>query len=215
MSKKINIIIADDHAIVIDGVRSILSHEQNMSVIGTASNGEQAIEILRKNNVDVAILDIGMAPLDGIEATRIIKKEFTDVKVLILTMHDTIEFIDELIDAGAYGYILKNKASNEVVNAVNSLAAGKPYFEKAVMDKLLHQRMSGEKAFSSKSLSLTQREKEVLKLIAMGMTASEISEKLFISSSTVNTHRRNLIDKIGVRNTTGLVRYALENKLAN
>ncbi len=205
----IKILLADDHGIIIDGLKSILQKEEDIEVVATAENGQDAVTLIEKGGIDVAVLDINMPIMTGIEATRLIRAN-SQVKVLILSMYDTYEFIDELIDAGCQGYILKNRGQEELVTAIRRVYKGKPYYGKKVQERIFEQRLNPNKK-ENEAVNLTKREKEVLKLIALEYTSPEIAEKLFISSTTVDTHRRNLISKLGVRSSMGLVRYAYQN----
>lgn len=208
----IKVLLADDHEIILDGLKSVLKYEEGIEVIGTAKNGEEAIEFIENNEVDVAVLDINMPKMTGIEATRIIRST-SNTKVLILSMYNTYEFIDELIDAGCQGYILKNKGQEELVNAIRRVYNGKPYFGEYIQEKIMEERLKPQRSATSVPVNLTKRETEVLILIAQEYTSPEIAEKLFIVEATVNTHRRNLISKLGVRNSLGLVSYAYKNRL--
>lgn len=204
----IKVLLADDHEMITDGLKSILKNEINIEVVATVSNGEDAVNYIEKNKVDVAILDINMPKMTGIEATKLIIENALETKVLILSMYDTMEFIDELIEAGCQGYILKNKGQEELVKAINRVYNGKPYFGERVQERIMEQRMSSAGKLKEKEVILTTRELEVLKLIAQEFTTPEISKKLFIGESTVNTHRRNLISKLEVKSSLGLVSYA-------
>jgi DNA-binding NarL/FixJ family response regulator len=208
----IKVLLGDDHEIVLDGLKSVLKYEEGIEVVGTAKNGEEAIQIIENSEVDVAVLDINMPIMNGIEATRIIRSHST-TKVLILSMYDTYEFIDELIDAGCQGYILKNKGQEELVNAIRRVHNGKIYFGEHVQEKIMEERLKPKKNATETPLKLTKREIEVLKLIAQEFTSPEIAKKLCIVEATVNTHRRNLISKLKVRNSLGLVSYAYKNGL--
>lgn len=207
--EKIKVIIADDHKIVIDGLKSLLQLEETIEVVGEAYDGKQVLDILKNQKVDIAVLDIEMPFLSGIELTRIIKKDFPQVKVLILSMYNTEKFVHNVIEIGADGYILKNKGKEELVLAIKYIMDGDEYFGREVEKTY---RMSQKKKYDEiKNVKLTKREIEVLKLIAAGDTTPIISEKLFIAHSTVETHRRNLIEKTGVRGgSKGLVKYAFE-----
>ena len=204
--RELNIIIADDHQIVIDGLKSLLIQQPHIKVVGEASNGKEALDLIEKTKVDIAVLDISMPEMNGVEATKIIKKEYPEVKILILTMHDGSEFIHELVEIGANGYILKNRGTEEFVEALETIANGEEYIKGQVLNTLLKAvrkpRQKGQ---------FTKREKDVLRLIIDEHTTSEISAKLHIANSTVETHRRNLIEKTGVKSSLGLVRYAMEN----
>ncbi|MCC7453376.1 MAG: response regulator transcription factor [Crocinitomix sp.] len=207
----IKVLLADDHEIITDGLKSILKNEDNIEVVATVSNGRDAVNYIEKNQVDIAVLDINMPIMTGIEATKLIKENAYETKVLILSMYDTMEFIDELIEAGCQGYILKNKGQEELVKAIHRVYSGKPYFGERVQERMLEQRMNSKVKSKQEKVDLTRRELQVLQLIAQEFTTPEISEKLFIEESTVNTHRRNLISKLGVKSSLGLVSYAWKN----
>lgn len=203
----IKIIIADDHQIVLDGLVSIIHNDNEVEIIAMALNGTQVIELLQKNEVDIVVLDIEMPLMDGVETTRIIRKDYPNVKILILTMYNEIGFIRRIVEVGAHGYILKNKGKEELVSAIKTIYNGEEYFGEAVTKTMVSSMrvkdISGE-------IRLTKKEIEVLRLIACGDTTPIISEKLFIAHSTVETHRRNLIEKTGAKNSKGLVKFAVE-----
>lgn len=203
----IQLIIADDHEIVLEGLETIIGKDQNIKLIGRAFTGRQALDLALKYPVDMAVLDIEMPDMDGIETTIELKKNNPEIKVLILTMHEEISFIRRIVEAGANGYILKNKGKEELLTAIYSINQGEDYFSdevtKIIISSMKSKDVTGE-------IQLTKKETEVLKLIADGNTTPEIAEKLCIAHSTVETHRRNLIEKTGVKNTKGLVKYAIE-----
>lgn len=205
--KEIHILIADDHQIVIDGLKSLLIQQSHIKVVGEASNGKEALDLISKNKVDIAVLDISMPEMNGVEAAKIIKKDHPKTKILILTMHDGTEFIHELMEIGANGYILKNRGKEEFVDALETISKGEEYIKGKVLNALLESVRKPK----PKHVQFTKREKEVLRLIVEDHTTSEISAKLNIANSTVETHRRNLIEKTGVKSSLGLVRYAMEN----
>ncbi|WP_027879253.1 response regulator transcription factor [Mesoflavibacter zeaxanthinifaciens] len=204
----INIVIADDHEIVVEGLRSLLENEEEIVIVGEAYDGEEVIPLLASNNVDVAVLDISMPKMDGVDLTKFIKTNYPHVKILILTMHNEIGFIRRIIEAGAHGYILKNKGKEELVRAIQALHSGNEYLGEEVT-KTLFSSIRNANVYGE--IQLTKREKEVLKLIASSYTTPKISERLNIAPSTVETHRRNLIEKTGVKNSKGLVKFAIEN----
>lgn len=206
----IKVLLADDHEIILDGLKSLLEEEDDIEVVGTAKDGEEAIQLMENNTIDVAVLDINMPGMNGIETTKIVRST-TDTKVLILSMYNTYEFIDELIEAGCQGYILKNKGQEELVRAIRRVYNGKSYFGENVLEKIVEQRLNPQKEKEEVAVTLTKREVEVLKLIAQEFTSPEIAEKLFIAEATVNTHRRNLISKLKVRSSLGLVHYAYKH----
>ncbi len=194
LSKNINVLIVDDHQIVIDGIRSLLKSSSHIHIAGEALNGKEALEILDKKTVDVLVLDIEMPVMNGIEVTKIVKEKYTDTKVLILTMYDTPEFVQQAIEIDADGYILKNRGAEELECALQALTNGEEYFGKDA-NKALRSGVRRKKNRDKNEIQLTKREKEVLKLIAEGKTTPQISDQLCIAPSTVETHRRNLIEK--------------------
>ncbi|HAS41088.1 MAG TPA: DNA-binding response regulator [Microscillaceae bacterium] len=211
MEDKIKTILADDHHIVLDGLTALINATDDIEVVDVAYNGQHALSLLETHQVDVAVLDIEMPVMDGLKATKEIKAKHKEVKVLILTMYNNERFIKEIIKAGASGYILKNKGGNELVNAIRTIHQGDQYFSKSVTDKLIEDLQ--KKKRGGVNPKLTTREKEVLKLIVEGNSTREITEKLFIAGTTVETHRRNLIEKLGVKGTKGLIKHAIENNL--
>jgi len=204
----IKVLIADDHHIVVEGLTSLLENESDIHIISTAKNGEDVLPILQNSQIDVAILDISMPKIDGVELTKYIKANYPNTKILILTMHNEIGFIRRIIESGAHGYILKNKGKEELVRAIHSLYEGNEYLgeevTKTLFSSIRNSNMYGE-------IKLTKREKEVLKLIADSYTTPKIAIALNIAHSTVETYRRNLIEKTGVKNSKGLVKFAIEN----
>jgi two-component system, NarL family, nitrate/nitrite response regulator NarL len=206
----IHVILADDHQIVLDGLMSILEQENDICSVGEALNGKQLLELLKKKQANVAVIDIDMPLMNGIETTKEIKALYPEMKVLILSMYNDNEYIRRLIEVGASGYILKNKGKEELVNAIRKIAAGGQYLGEAVVKTLMDDMQKIKKPNDNK-IPLTKREKEVLVLIANGNSSPQIADKLFIAPSTVETHRRNLIDKLGVANSKELIKYAFEN----
>lgn len=208
----INILIVDDHKIVRDGIISSLKNFENLNVVGEASNGKAVLDLLARKPVDVVLMDISMEDMDGIEATGIIRNNYPDAKILALTMHEDESHIVRMLKAGAMGYILKNVSMDGLIKAIQTVARGEAYFSRKVSDTIMARFVSAKTAKKSTGFDhLTKREKEILKLIAEGLTNHEIAERLFISSRTVDTHRRNLIQKLQVKNTAGLVRMAIKN----
>ncbi|MFA0960249.1 response regulator [Roseivirga sp. BDSF3-8] len=210
--KKINVLIADDHQIVLDGLTLLLQNEEDIHIVDVVADGSLALKVMEYEKVDVAVIDISMPGLDGVETTKAIKEKYPETAVLILTMHNEGGYITELIKTGASGYILKNRGKEELVDAIHKVAAGGQFFSESVTQTLIADIKNGEAAKKKNNMiQLTRREKEVLKHISRGLTSPQIAEVLFIAPSTVETHRRNLIDKIGVPNSKGLVRYAIKN----
>jgi two-component system nitrate/nitrite response regulator NarL len=209
----IHVIIADDHKVVIDGLRAILSQEEDVKVIADAENGEQLLTLVGQHEElkPVVLLDINMPGMDGIDATKIIKKKYGDIHVLVLTMYNKPAFIKGLVEAGVSGYILKNTGREDLLAAIRAVAEGKTYFSQEVSRAI----MDGFRVKTSEQPELTRRELEILKLVAKAMSTAEIAEKLFISTYTVDTHRKNLLSKLSLKNTAGLVNYAIQNGLTD
>lgn len=203
----IRLAIAEDHQSLIDGLELLLKYEEQISIIGTANDGEALLEIVRKREPNVVITDIRMPKMDGIQAAKIIKKEFPHINILAFTMFDQDEAVSQMIEAGASGYILKNTSLSEVLKAILTVAEGNTYFDGNINVNGLNQ----EKSKPNKGL-LTRRQKEILALIAQGNTSREIAEKLFIGVHTVDTHRKNMIRILGIKGKGELLRYAIEKK---
>lgn len=209
--QKINVFIVDDHQVVLDGLSSILSRYEEINLVGQAMNGLDALSFLNKNKVDVAIIDINLPGMDGVDLCKAIKKGHPDYKVLALTTHNQVSFITRIMKCGASGYLLKNTSSEELIDAIKKAHAGEQYLSKEVQATLISSSF-GKKEESFIPM-LTRREKEVLKLIIDEFTTKEIAEKLFISAATVETHRLHLLNKMGARNTAGLVKTAIQKGL--
>jgi len=204
----IRIIIADDHALFLAGLKSLLGEVEDLDVVGTAENGKEALALIEDNDCDVILLDIDMPEMNGIEAAEKIIADHPGVKILMLTMHDKLVMIEKMLTIGVQGYVLKNTSRPDLTEAIRNLHAGKSHFSREVTDKLAQQFRRSKDAASG----LTKREKEVLVLIGEGLKTSEISEKLFISTNTVDTHRKNLYSKAGVKNIVELLNWAKERE---
>jgi DNA-binding NarL/FixJ family response regulator len=215
----IKILIADDHKMFREGIRSLLEKEPNIEIVGGAENGQEALDFLKDHEVNVVLMDIDMDGMNGLVATQKIKVQFPETKVLVLSMHSETSYIVSMLDAGATGYILKNAGRDEMIRAIQVVAEGNTYYSNQVSNKIIEQLTAKKKvkktASSIEDMPLTDRELEVLQLISQEYSNPEIAEKLFISIRTVDTHRRNLLDKIGVKNTAGLVKYALKKGLVD
>ncbi len=211
---QINLLIADDHTMFLQGIISLLEQEPNITVIDKAVNGIEALEIIKKGVIDFIILDISMPEMDGIELSKILKKQHPNVKILIVSTHSNVMIVSRLIRIGVNGYLLKNAAKEELLKAINTIASGENYFAEELEEKHLSNSSKIEKQVSNLT-ELSSREKEILVLIAHEYNTAEIAEKTFISLNTVNTHRRNLLSKLNAKNTAGLVKYAVENGLVD
>jgi DNA-binding NarL/FixJ family response regulator len=207
------ILIADDHEVVRKGLRSLLEPEPGLEVVGEASNGREAVERTVAEKPDVVVLDIGMPELNGLEATRQIVKVSPRTEVLILTVFETEEVIREVLRAGARGYVLKSDAGRLLLTAVEAVSAHKPFFTSRVSELVLAGFLSGELRPSEETpgTPLTPREREVLQLLAEGKTNKEVAAVLGIGLKTVETHRMNLMAKLGLHSVVDLVRWAIRN----
>lgn len=210
----VNLLIADDHTMFLQGITALLEQEPNITVIDKAINGIEALEIVKKGVVNFVILDISMPEMDGIELSKILKKQYPNVKILIVSTHSNVMVVSRLIRIGVNGYLLKNAEKEELLKAINTIASGENYFAEELEEKHLSNSSRIEKQVSNLT-ELSSREKEILVLIAHEYNTAEIAEKTFISLNTVNTHRRNLLSKLNAKNTAGLVKYAVENGLVD
>lgn len=203
------IIIADDHTMFLEGITSLLNNVSEIEIVGKAVNGKEVLLLLEKTKTDIIVLDISMPEMDGIEVTKIIKKKYSNLKILILSTHSNSQMIAKLIRIGIDGYLLKNAEKDELLYAIQKINLGETYFSKEVA--IIHNEYETNfKQNLATTTELSNREKEILILIAKQYTAAEIAEKTFISLNTVNTHKRNLLSKLNVKNTAGLVKYAIE-----
>ncbi len=208
----IKIIIADDHEIVLDGLELVIKNDHNIEIVGRALTGTDVISIVNTKNVDIVVLDINMPIMDGIETTKFLKKNHPEIKILILSMHEEISFIRSIFNAEANGYILKNKGKEELLSAIYSIHNGKDYFSEEVTQSIYATLKSKDVVGEIK---LTEKEKQVLTYIGNGYTGPEIADKLNIAKTTFETHKRNLIEKTGVRNSNTLIKFAIENGYCN
>ena len=210
---KTRIVLADDHAILREGIRALLEDQPDMAVVGEAADGRRAVELAREQAPDLVVMDIGMPLLNGLEATRQIKREYPQVSVLVLTMHDNEEYVSQILAAGASGYVLKRAASSELVSAIRAVAAGQSYLSPAVT-KLLIEGYIGRQPAASAVVdpfdTLTAREREVLQLVAEGHTNSQIAKLLNISVKTVKAHRSYLMQKLGLHDRGELIKVAIQ-----
>ena len=205
------ILIADDHGVVRGGLRLLLDRQPGLEVVDEAGDGVEALERTLAQRPDVAILDVSMPGLTGIQATREIKAHAPEVSVLVLSMHDDERYVFEALKAGASGYVLKREADVDLVDAVNAVRRGEPFLTNAATETLIREWMSDDTAGPSEPL--TNREQEVLKLIAEAHTNREIGEILHLSEKTVESHRGNILRKLGMRDRVELVRYAIRRGL--
>lgn len=209
----VRILLADDHAMLRDGVRMVLESHPGFEVVGTADNGREAVRLAEELCPDIAVLDVAMPELNGMEATRAIRNLSPDTEVVVLSMHESEEYLREALRAGAAGYVLKRAAAKELVGAINAVRRGDKYLDPALTHTLISDYVRQVERGDDTPDSLTERELEVLKLVAEGNTNRQIALQLNISIKTVQTHRANLMDKLNLHDRTELVRYAIRRGL--
>ena len=214
--EKIRIILADDHQMFLDGLAALLAQINGVEVVAAVNDGAQLLETLETTPADLVIADLHMPVLNGLEATRKIMELYPSVKVMGLTMDDEPENVQDMLEAGASGYILKNTGKLELETAIRQMMAGGTYLSQSLSNQLAQSLLLRKRAVveeMNELETLTGRETEILKMIALENSNAEIAEKLFISPKTVETHRKNLMKKIGVRNSLGVYKFAQKHKL--
>lgn len=205
----IKVAIADDHQMFIDGIKSIFLDNKEIEIAITANDGAELMGKLADNPVDIILVDADMPRMDGLEVTKKILGKNPESKIIVLTMHNEKNYITSFIKSGALGYVLKNTSESELIQAIKSVFRGENFYSQKVTQVI----MKGLKNDSNNKVQISERELDVLRLVAAELTTKEIAEKLFISENTVETHRKNLIGKLGVRNAVGLVKYAIQEGL--
>jgi len=209
------VIIADDHAVVRQGIKSFIEDDKRYSVVATANNGEELLALLKTKKCDIAVIDISMPRMDGLSAAKEIRKSYPSVKVLIMSMLKDYEHFERAIAAGAAGYLVKDDAGDEIIKALSCIVAEKKYISPLVQTLLAERQIRSFDDGEVPSLNiLTNREKEILVLIGKGLANKEIAARLHISVRTVENHRQHMIDKLGLRTTAALVKYAISKGLA-
>ena len=213
--KKIRVLLAEDHTIVRQGIAALLGAESDMEVVGEASNGLEAIELAKKLSPEVILMDIGMRQLNGLEATREIKRQFPSMKILVLTMYENEEWIFQILKAGASGYLIKDSAMTDLTSALRAVYQGDSYLSpsisKMVIEEYIRKAESGEKKGVEDLLS--GREREILQLIAEGNSVPQISSLLCISKKTVEAHKTHIMEKLNIHDKVGLIKYAIRSGL--
>lgn len=212
MNNNIRLILVDDHQIVLDGLKALLDDLDGFDCVATAANGQKALDLLNVFDVDVVLMDLDMPVLNGVEATRRIKKEYPNIKVISLTQHSERAMVQQLLECGSDGYLLKNIAQDDLAASIKKVVGGERVFSDEVSMGLVGKAV--EKNANGVEVELTEREIEILALIAEGLSSKQIGEKLFISPRTVDTHRTNLMNKLDIHNVAGLIRFALKNGYA-
>jgi len=206
------ILLVDDHELMREGLRSILENEDNVEIVGEASSGREAVVLSRTLEPDVVVMDVGMKDLNGIDATRQIRHEFPEVRVIALSSHSDSRYVSAILEAGACGYLLKANAYADLRKALQAARQGKNYLcaevTKGVVDASVHGPRSGVDP-----AVLSEREREVLQLLAEGLTSPQIGKRLFIATSTVETHRRSIMRKLGIHSVADLTKWAIREGL--
>lgn len=218
MDKKITVHIADDHQILIDGVKAVLNIEPNIEVTGFSLNGQEVVDWFRENHADVLVLDINMPELDGLEVLKALRKNDKQPEIIVLSSYDDVKLVKEVLQMGAKGFVPKKSAGEHIVRAVYKVAEGSQYFTEDIKEKMMQTLLNGQvKNEGSQDgvliSSLTKREVQILKLVAQQYSTREIGDELHISESTVETHRKNLMRKVKVKNSVGLAIFALKNEV--
>lgn len=212
--EKIKVLIADDHPLILRGIKDVLEENNQVKIIGEAFDGEEAYKMTRELSPDILIIDIDMPKLNGLEVIKMIKKELPLIKIIVLTMYDKETIFNRAVDLGVSGYILKDSLVNEIFEAVKLVSIGKSYISPQISNFLIKRtiRMDYASEIISGISKLTPTERKILRLIAQNLTTKEIANELFISIKTVETHRNNICQKLGVHGTNALLRFALEHK---
>jgi len=206
----IKIIIADDHRLFREGLVNLLSDAKDIEILAQAENGMDAIAKAKELNPDVIIMDIGMPVLNGVEATGKLLKELPGIKVIALSMHSDKQYIKGMLEAGASGYLFKNCAYDELIEAIHTVNAGKKYLSDRITEIMIQDYLGKEESMPETDSELTERESEILKLIAEGVSTSEISELLFVSVKTIGTHKQHILEKLNLKTSTDIVKYAIK-----
>lgn len=207
----IKLLVADDHEVVRIGLRRLLSNDKSLQIMDEAPNGNILIELAEYHKPDVILSDIMMPEMDGIRSTEIIKSRFPEIFILMLTAYEDSFHLDRALNAGADGYLSKDIGAKELIEAIHSITKGERVFSKSII-RLMQKKSISEVDMDASPVSITKREQEILNLIAMGKTSAEVADTLFLSVRTVESHRYNLMQKLGLKNAAGLIRYAVTSK---
>ena len=213
MSKKARILICDDHTLFVEGLKAMLRHESSMEIVGEARNGREAVKLVKELKPDVMLMDVSMPDMDGSEATRRVKAFDPSVKVLMLTMHEEEELVARCLEAGASGYIIKDAPASQLLYAIETVQKGEKYLSPGVLSKVVSGYVKNTNRPQTSYDRLTDREREILKLLAEGLSVKEIATRLDLSVKTVDAHKYNLMKKIDVHDRVELLKYAIQNKL--
>ncbi|MDB6066550.1 MAG: LuxR family transcriptional regulator [Pedosphaera sp.] len=213
--KKIKLLLVDDHPVVRKGIRSCLDGLENLQIVDDATDGQEAVKKVRELRPDIVLMDIDMPNMNGLEATKLIRNEFPTTRVLILTVHTNKEYVLQIIRSGAQGYVLKHASPAELVRAVESVDGGEPFFSPDVSQMVLVQYLAeAREEDSATSTKLTNRERQVLAMIAEGQSNKEMANQLGVGVRTIETHRERVMDKLNIHTVAGLTKYAITNGIA-
>ncbi len=208
------IVIAEDQGLMRQGLKALIEQQPDMDVVGVACDGTEVIEVVKQKTPDIVIMDISMPNLNGIEATRIILGEHPNIKIVALTMYPKKQFVNQMLEAGAMGYILKSYLFDELLNALHAVIEGQRYLSPKIADMIINNYVKGKGAPAGKS-SLTQRERMILQMVAEGKNIKEIAMELNISPKTAHAHRRQLINKLNLSGVADLTRYAIKEGITS
>jgi two-component system, NarL family, response regulator NreC len=213
VSSKIRILICDDHTLFVEGIKAMLRGEASLDIVGEARDGRRAVDLVKKLKPDVILMDVSMPDMNGFDATRRVHDFDSEVKVLMLTMHDEEELVARCLEAGAAGYIMKDAPGSQLLYAIETVWKGERYLSPNVLKKVVDGYVKNTSRPKTSYDRLTEREREILKLLAEGLTVKEIAVRLEISVKTVEVHKLNLMKKIDVHDKAELIKYAIQKKL--
>ncbi|MCO6360014.1 response regulator [Roseivirga pacifica] len=210
---KIKVLVADDHQVIIDGLEAIISDVPELEFVGGALNGNQVIEMVESKAVDMVLMDINMPEMDGLECTSYLSKHYPQIRIIALSMHDNPRLAKRMIKNGAFGFLLKNSSKENILKAIFEVKEGRNFFDPLLMQNFLDvSNQKNSSSFAKKDL-LTKRELEIIQLICQEKTTGEIADELSISTHTVESHRSNILLKLELKNSVGLVKWAIQNEV--
>ena len=213
MNSKIRILICDDHTLFVEGVKAMLRNELSLEIVGEARDGRRAVELVKQLQPDIILMDVSMPDMNGFDVTRRVHELNSNIKVLILSMHDEEELVARCLEAGAAGYIMKDAPASQLLYAIETVHKGERYLSPNVLKKVMDGYVKNTNRPQTSYDRLTRREREILKLLAEGLTVKEIAVRLNLSVKTVEVHKHNLMKKIDVHDKTELIKYAIQKKL--